>query len=128
MSNYGKIAWMSADQAQQGLSPGEAWRRSARKVFPNQEPSRIKSCPRDAFLGLAAEGVIVGIPPGDYTNSQCGRRYAIAGIDLLREEPDLSNNPIELWRRIECDKPDTYNQQMDVVAALWKSGYITHAD
>ena len=71
----------------------------------------------------------MGISSGNYTNSRDNKRYAIAGVDLLRNEPDLCGNVKEMWRRIMCneqDKDKKHNEQMDVVAALWKNGDIKH--
>lgn len=128
MTRFGEVACLTAKKGQGGMDPKDAWEESAKEVFPDQESNRKKSCPRDAFLGLATEGLVAGTPPGDYTNSQRSREYALAGVKLLRDEPSLCTNPSEMWRRIDCNKPGTHNQQMHVVAALWKSGYIKPED
>ena len=128
MSKYGETACLAAEKAQKGMAPPQAWKESAKKFFPDSPTSQDKPCPRCAFLGLASAGFIVGVPSGEYTTSQCSREHAIAGVNLLRDEPSLCTNPIEIWRRIDCDKPDTYNQQMHVVASLWKGGHIRSED
>ena len=130
MSKYGKTACCAAKKARNGVDPREAWRRAAEMIFPdqNQKSSRQKSCPRCAFLGLASAGFIVGVPSGEYTTSQCSKEHAIAGVNLLRDESSLCTNPSEMWHRIDCDKPDTHNQQMHVVASLWKGDHIKSED
>ena len=71
MSKYGTIAVCAAKKVREGngLCPISAWKTSAEDSFPEQTASREKSCPRNAFWGLAEEGLIRGIPPGRYTRS-----------------------------------------------------------
>ena len=64
--------------------------------------------------------------------------YALAGVALLREVPDLCNNKSRMWRivremwrimRAEAEQmktPKNHNNQMDVVVALWKNRDIRH--
>lgn len=128
MSKYGKIACLAASSARNGMEPGMAWKKAAEKVFPDQRSSRDKGCPRCAFLGLAGEGLIVGISSGKYTDSEDNKRYALAGVALLRERPGLCDEPrVMMWRCImhkEENENKTHNNQMDVVVGLWKNGYI----
>ena len=97
-------------------------------MFPNQGPSRDKGCPRNAFLGLAEDGLIVGVPSGQYTRSELNKRYATRAVGLLRQKRHLAKNtPSELWRLVmseECDRNKAHNNQMDVVTALWSAGNI----
>ena len=125
---YGGTACLAAEKAREGMAPRQAWKESAKKFFPDSSTSRDKPCPRCTFLGLASAGLIVGIPSGKYTESQCSMEHALAGVNLLRDEPNLCTNPSEMWLRIDCDKPDTHNQQMHVVASLWRGGYIKSED
>ena len=122
MSQYGEAACLAAEKARNGMEPEQAWEKSVKEVA-----SQDKDCPRCAFLGLAEDGLIVGIPSGSYTRSRDNKRYAIEGVKLLRKEPDLCDNRSEMWRRIMRNEPDknkTPNNQMEVVAALWKNGDI----
>ena len=131
MSKYGKVAGMAADDARLGGAPKDAWGRAAERVFPNQKPSQDKSCPRCAFLGLAEEGLVVGIPRGKYTNSTHNKRYAIRAVELLREQPHLSDVPRSLWRLVVQEEPNpnkVHNDQMDVVVSLWKNGDMERGD
>lgn len=45
MSKYGNVAVMAAEMARSGLNPIEAWKVSAKVVFPTQQSSRDKGCP-----------------------------------------------------------------------------------
>ena len=135
MSKYGKIACWAAKNARKGVAPRKAWDGSAKKYYPesSQKESRKKGCPRHAFLGLAEEGLIAGIPHGEYTDSIENKEYAIAGVCLLMSEQDLCNNKSKLWRRVLChvradDRSKQHNNQMDVVVALWKNGDIRQPD
>ena len=99
----------------------------AAEYYPSQVECQKKGCPRDAFLGLAEDGYVVGVPAGNYTKSVKNKKYAIAGVNLLRDEPQLCNNISEMWRKLmldEKDKEKNHNNQLEVVAALWKNGDI----
>ena len=127
---YGEVARLAAKKAREGMAPLQAWKKSAEKIFHDRPPSRNKDCPRCAFLGLAKDGLIVKVDPGNYTKSEDNKRYAIAGVALLRKEPNLCDDVNEMWRRIMCNEPDKdkkHNNQMDVVAALWKNYDIKHS-
>lgn len=127
MSKYGELARLAAKGARSGTAPRQAWEDAAKTVFPSQSASRDKSCPRDAFLGLAQDGLLVGVRSGPYTKSQLNKRYATRGVDLLRQKPHLANAPSELWRHVmsaERDRNKKHNGQMDVVTALWSNGDI----
>ena len=94
MYKYGTIAVCAAKKVREGngLCPISAWKTSAEDIFPEQEASREKSCPRTAFLGLAQEGLIRGIQPGSYTTSTLNKKYAVEAVKLLRTSPDLSDD------------------------------------
>ena len=126
MSKYGKVACLAASSAQKGKAPQAAWKESAQRIFPNQPASRDKGCPRCAFLGLAEEGAISGILSGSYANSRDNKKYALLGMELLRQEPSPCNRPVELWGRVMrmLGIEKVHNNQMDVVTALWKYGHI----
>lgn len=122
MSNYGELAKLAASIARQGKSPVEAWEASALKIFPTKKSSREKDCPRCAFLGLAEEGVIKGVPPGSYTRSKDNKRYALAAFDLLRTDPSIAGNTDKMWQTIMAGTEKQHNEQMCVVSALWQNG------
>jgi hypothetical protein len=99
-------------------SPEQAWE-SAIAEFTESHSSRMKSCPKHAFLGLCQAGVIAGIPSGMYgaRGDNKNGRYALQAWRLLQSEPKLSADKTALWARL--DAPTNENNQMDVVVCLW---------
>ena len=124
MSGYGKVTNRAVALACRGKYAVDAWKAAAAKVFPSQPASRDKGCPKCAFLGLAQEGVIRQVPPGNYTKSRDNKRYALLAVKALRADPSLANDVSKLWQRVMAGQKKQHNQQMDVVVALWKGGHI----
>ncbi len=132
MSKYGDVAVRATNLVQSGActSPLEAWRAAAREVFPEKMPSQNKCCPKSAYLGLCEEGVVAGIPRGDYTSSRENKSYALRAVRLLRHMPSLADRAardgggMELWRRVVRAEWKHPNGQMDVVLALWSRHLI----
>jgi hypothetical protein len=126
MANYGDAAVRAANLArEQRLTPEDAWRRAMGATFPNSVASQVKSCPKGAFLGLCEEGLVRGIPRGDYTRSQMNKQYAVNAVRALRRTPSLANDRSALWlASLGSEGVKQHNGQMDVVAALWTSGLI----
>lgn len=122
VSKYSVVARNTAQLCREGKSPIEAWDCAAKEVFPDQSASRNKGCPRCAFLGLAEEGIISGVPMGKYTKSKLNKRYALKAVSFLRSKRYLLDNPDELWRLVVEGVEMRHNQQMDVVIGLWKNG------
>jgi len=87
MNKYGDVADQAAQMAKNGVSPEGAWDQAVLEVFPTQESSRKKSCPRSAFLGIASEGCLNGVPKGDYTKSKKNMDYAIRALKIVAENP-----------------------------------------
>jgi hypothetical protein len=93
------------------------------KLYPTSPIARKKGGPRGAFLGLCEEGLVKGIPPGQYTMSKHDKAYAVRAAALLVE--GTQNWSISaLWQAVTDDPGKTHNSQMDVVMALWKNGLI----
>ena len=124
MSKYARIACLATEQARNGNDPVRAWYAAAERIYPEECPARNKSCPRCAFLGLAEEGLIDGVPSGSYTRSSDNKRYAIEALRLLWSDPTLCDDSDELWRRVMDGMKKKHNDQMDVVTALWKADYL----
>lgn len=122
MSKYAELATEAAAAIRSGTPVIEAWEIVAHRIFPNQPASRAKGCPKCAFLGLAEEGLVKGVPRGNYTGSQSNKAYALKALSLLRSDPTLADESEELWRRVMDGIEKQHNQQMDVVTGLWKSG------
>lgn len=121
---YGSVAILAVKRAQNGVDPVQAWKESAKEVFPSQPASRDKGCPKCAFLGLAEDALIFCVPPGNYTRSSLNKKYAVEAVKFLRISPSLAKHPRELWNRVTHNQPKAHNGQMDVVLALWNAGYI----
>ena len=124
INRYGKLAVAYAKEliAHQERPSSQGWEDF---VFKNgfSQSSAKKGCPKSAFLALCQEGFVSGIPAGYYTSSKKNGKYTVKAVRILQNNPDLRNNPGELWNAIP-DHPRTYNQQMDVVCALWNEGLI----
>lgn len=107
-------------------SPLEAWKIAIKRQTKSAS-SQLKGCPRDAFLGLCSEGLVVGISPGNYTSSERNKSYVVCAVSELKRCPELANNKSGLWSRVVEDGK-AENSQMDVVCSLWKSGLIIKSD
>lgn len=108
------------------LPSKDGWKKIACSVF-EKKSFLEKGCPRDCFLGLCEEGLITGIPKGQYTKSQKNKSYGIYAIKIIRENNEYKDKPEQLWKKIP-GAPTTYNHQMHVVTALWKAGLINNAE
>ena len=124
MNKYAEIAVRATELCRSGASPRDAWQKAASEVFPGKKASQDKVCPRSAFLGLAEEGLIRGIPKGNYVRSPDNKRYAMEALSLIRSNPALAENPDELWGVVTAGVKKQHNAQMHVVSALWKRGDI----
>ena len=120
---YGQAAIKATNMQHNGEynSPRAAWGKAVEVVFPDSPSSQDKGCPRCAYLGLCEDGLVKGVPRGNYTNSEDNKRYAVNAVSELRKNPNLTSE--ELWERV-APKGKTENSQMDVVLALWKNNLI----
>jgi hypothetical protein len=126
MGKYGECASLAVGlAADSGVDPRAAWDMATLKTFPHGISSRKKGCPKGAFLGLCEDGLVKGIPKGEYTMSLHNKRYAVSAVQLLRQKPQLSSNKDELWRALPDKSARNENGQVDVVIRLWNSGLIT---
>jgi len=124
MGKYGDAAIRAVGLVRSGSvkSPINAWKRDTGEIFSEGTSSQDKGCPRGAFLGLCEEGIITGIPAGNYTRSIKNKEYALKAVRLLKEEPEVTQT--ELWDKVVEGKGIKHNGQMDVVVSLWKAGLI----
>jgi hypothetical protein len=122
MGKYGEVAITATRcfRTLPDLSPVDAWKLAVKISLPNSEAGQNKACPKGAFLGLCEEGIVKGVPIGQYTRSKKNKEYAIAAYHLLTEYQRLAANEEELWQRVTERKGVRQNQQMDVVLSLWK--------
>ena len=124
-SKYRIVAVEAAYAASKGMHPLDAWNASAAKVFKNNLSCISKGCPKSTFLSLAQLGVILGIKPGEYTQSIENKKYADSALKLLHENSSWSNNSLKLWERIMNGVEKKHNSQMDVVIGLWQAKLLT---
>ncbi|MGF6179305.1 hypothetical protein ABIB42_000303 [Massilia sp. UYP32] len=125
LTGYARVALEASRLAATGTHPVKAWSDRAADVFVGRPEARVKSCPKSAFLGLAAAGLINGVPPGAYTRSLDNRRYAEAAVQRLREDATWAADPQRLWSAVaEQAGKKRHNGQMNVVIALWCAGAV----
>jgi hypothetical protein len=118
MSAYGDVAITAVELAKkQGMDPRTAWNTAAKRRFPRSLSMQTKGCPRSAFLGLCAAGLISGVNE-QIAGSRLGKnaQYAVEAVAILRDKQRLGLTAQELWRAVISGK--THNSQMDVVLAL----------
>ena len=127
MKNYNKYGSVAKEAVSISKNPIISWEEAVFKHF-SFESSRQKACPRNAFLGLCEAGLVKGIKAGVYLkskNDNLNKKYAIAAVEKLKENPKLSKK--ELWDKVReklALGEKIHNSQMDVVLALWQSNLI----
>lgn len=128
MNSYGKAAIKAIQLTTSGFvdSPLYAWEKATSEIFGKGRSSQKKGCPRSTFLGLCEDGLVKGIPTGQYSKSKGSKNknYALNAVKILKQYPELSNDKNSLWIKVLKGKLITHNNQMDVVIALWNEGLI----
>lgn len=126
MHGYGRAAVDAVRLYRKGgfEDPRSAWEEATTRIFGRNTASQRKGCPRGAFLGLCEEGLVAGIPDGDYTDSVKNKNYALRAVMLLYEFPELAMDAERLWEKVMRGIPKTPNNQMDVVIELWNHKMI----
>lgn len=121
MNKYGQAAIMAVKliNTKRADSPRTAWEMATTELLGNGTSSQSKVCPRNTFLALCETGKVKGVEPGAYTRSKRNKEYALEALELLADNPSLSNDPNKLWSIIQNGVKKSYNSQMDVVVALW---------
>ena len=135
--NYGKVAIEVTKYIQETKEhPMTAWNNFTEEVFGKGSSGANKSCPRSAYLGLCEDGLVAGVPKGNYTREQKGKKlnklYAVQAVRMLCTNPFLENDsPDELWNEVMealGNVPKNHDNQMNVVLALWHEGMIVKTD
>jgi hypothetical protein len=121
-NKYGLTAIKALEIYKVEESLRESWFSAAVELFES-ESSQKKGCPRSTFLGLCAEGLVKGIPKGNYTKSVKNKKYAIKAVTVLKQNTQTTFSPKELWDKLELGDKRS-NSQMDVVLALWEHSLI----
>ena len=123
-NRYGEAALMVVRQASAaGANPLKLWENAMDKLYSSSLVARRKGGPRGAFLGLCEEGLVKGIPAGEYAASKKHKEYATQAVALL-QEGGQSWSVNALWREVSEDPEAPHGSQMDVVMALWKNDFI----
>ncbi|WP_319643357.1 DUF6979 family protein [Methanovulcanius yangii] len=141
MGVYGESAVRAVELIRTGECPDPpaAWDRAAGETCCSKSTA-AKTGPRCAFLGLCEEGLVEGVPAGNYCMSILNKQYALDGLMYLREAEEKRRTrekgrapasspghryvptPMVLWRHVNAGV--AHSGQMDVVVTLWKEGYI----
>jgi hypothetical protein len=121
-NKYGLTAIKALEIYKVEESLRESWFSAAVELFES-ESSQKKGCPRSTFLGLCAEGLVKGIPKGNYTKSVKNKDYALRAVVILKQNRHTTYSPKELWEKLELGDKRS-NSQMDVVLALWYKDLI----
>ena len=122
MNKYGQTALKAAQNYKSSYSITEIYARAAKEIFDTKS-SQEKGCPKGTFLGLCEEGLVKGIPRGNYTKSVKNKEYALQAIEILKWADNKTYTPKELWAELNLGDKRS-NSQMDVVLALWDAGLI----
>jgi hypothetical protein len=127
MGKYGDAAVRAIELYKTRLleNPLQAWEDATTEFFGKGTSLQKKACPRGTFLGLCEDGLIKGIPKGNYTKSKDNKMYAISIYKQLRKNPELMNFPNdEIFRKtmikLERNPNKKPNNQVDVVKAIFK--------
>ena len=136
MRQYGKAAVDAVGLIQAGVPPTEAWIQAISR-YTESEHSRNKGCPRNAFLGLCAAGMVVGVDsrhPELVGLKNDNGDYAIDAVKLLRQDKFLqqeimsgkkiSEEILDNWWKQIPNTPGTPQDQLHIVMALWQKGLI----
>jgi hypothetical protein len=126
MGKYGQAAEIAAKllAGRTALSPRAAWVATVTQLFPHSVSSQTKGCPRDSFLAICELGVLRNVAPGTYTRSVKNKGYAIRALTALRRDSALSKDETRLWQIATKGAQKAPNSQMDVVATLFRNGFI----
>jgi hypothetical protein len=99
------------------------WESALEKLYPTSPVARKMGGPRGAFLGLCEEGLVKGIPAGQYAAAKANKDYAVRAVALLAEG-GRSWSTSALWEAVSGAPGKEHNSSMDVVMALWKNDLI----
>src|SRR5260370_15417165 len=125
MGKFGQAAILATEcVASKGLAPREAWDFGIAQLSASAS-SQVKSCPRNAYLGLCEAGVVVGIKAGPYgaPNNKNGQ-YALNAYRILKSNPNRPPANTALWTQATAPDVLVENQQIDVVVSLWKRALL----
>ena len=125
MGMYGRAAITAARMLEQGTpsNPEAAWTRAIRRETKSYD-SRRKTCPREAFLGICAAGLIPGCEARPSLFRSSNGDYAVRMLEAIRADPQVLTDRKRLWRSAVGSAKKKENGQIDVVVSLWREGII----
>lgn len=127
-NRYGEAALMAVRMETFGkaITPQERWQDAVGKLYPTTPAGQKKSGPRGVFLGLCEQGLVKGIPAGQYGSSNSAgsknKAYALRAVELLTA--GTHKTVTQLWSEVTEGDESPHASQMDVVLALWKNDLI----
>ncbi len=126
MNQYGRIAVRAARilASDVSLEPRAAWDSAAGELVRESDSARDKGCPRGAFLGLCAAGVVRGVGRRSLDDGEVNGGYAVRAYRALCGNPALEFDQVELWRQACLATGKKHNGQMDVVIGLWQAALL----
>ena len=131
---YGEVAIEATKYIQATREdPEKAWNKFAEEIFGTGSSGAKKTCPRNAYLGLCADGLVVGVPEKDHNSDENPNKiYAVQAVRMLCADSSLEKlTPKKLWDKVMENieyGPDNHNNQIDVVVALWHEGMIVGSE
>jgi len=123
MSRCAEIALRAVNYRRLGIPTyKEAWEMASKEV--TEEWAYRKEThfsPRNTFLAIFGEGDV-----------KENAEYAKEALRILRKDPDATFTTRQLWKKVMqeliykgvIEKEKAYNEQMDVVLALWNAKLI----
>lgn len=104
-------------------TPRDAWNMAGGELF-HRTTYFSKGCPRAAFIGLCEEGLIKGIPAGDYSAGEKNKKHTLKALQLLKEKANWKLNKTQWWNAATKDNPISHNHQLDVLLSLYENGFL----
>lgn len=124
MVKFSQVAIKSIELiTKEHIEPRQAWQISVEEIFKESPSAISKNCPKSAFLVLCQEGLINGVPKGNYTDAIETKDYILSGLELIKNDSTLANNPSKLWDKV-VNENKAHNQRMHILCDIYKKGYI----
>ena len=119
ISGYGHIAIKAIEiyHTQKQKDPRMAWEEAA--------GLKDKVCPRGVFLTLCSEGLIKGIPKGNYADGiRQNREHTLAIMNTLDFENTDFKYKKSVWDKLNIPDKPNHNGHIDVIHALYEKNLL----
>lgn len=121
-SSFARSSVLAVDYCSNlGLSPLMAWRKATMEIF-GDTPGQKRGAPKAIFLSLCEEGLVRGIPKGNYSRAHKTKLYALKAIQIIKNSKK-EFTPIELWNKVQ-NKGLVNHYHMDVVLGLYENNLL----